>query len=242
MSSTAVRPSSAVIYEIDATLGPLKGGCRPATPRCTPNGPDVEEYRVGGPGLPLLPEPTKPWIVPGPRGARIKEFNHMLSTAEQSYEGTHFVYVKTKWHDGCLDTWIPAADAMHLKLKELNSEWLKLLIADNRALHKPRTGGIEPGEHAALLPDWGALSNQVRGAMAPNRNFTTLDLLTRQRVWDHGDDPKKVKVCQGIDYQSEVDWESAVERTEAVINANNTYRKYGVELEIVRDRLWGRRG
>ena len=257
MSSIPTRPSSGVVYEIDATLGRLLDGRRPSTPRFTPNSLDVEEYRVGGPALPLLPKPSK-----APELDRIVEFNtkclpllneilaqfSIAATVEgrswscelmkEGYYGTHFAFVETKWYDGCLSTWIPAADAMFLKLRELNCGWLKVLIADNRALHKSETGPILLCEHPTLIPEWIPLSKKIVKAMAPNQNFTALGIRTRQKVWDHGEDPKKVRVIVMIDYRSEETWAGAVERMEAVIKGNEVYRENGVEFEIGRTRFF----
>ncbi|KAJ9604796.1 hypothetical protein H2200_010911 [Cladophialophora chaetospira] len=238
-------PSSSDEYVIDENVGILKGGRLPGARQYTTGGLDLEQYRVGGPGLPMLPivvhNKHDPAIITLIKQHGVVYISIRLvriqSRAEPSAKYHPYLLVESDWEQGCMDKWISAADAAWIQLQNYGHKEIKVLIADDRAMKSTITRTIDP-QHPTL-PYWPTMAREIVQAMKPNVTWLTIDLVLRGKSWRTGREADKLKVVILITWNSIESWESVITRIESQISSHELYAKWNVQLEIVRGYLFG---
>ncbi|KAJ9603680.1 hypothetical protein H2200_011866 [Cladophialophora chaetospira] len=205
------RPSSAFrafVVDDHENLGPLKDGRRPGTPRFTPHGLDVEEFRVGGPSLVMQPADylysySKSTALEEKFKTSLQALNRVLRKEgfdKTSRNGRYmrlefaffesqvdldapeevYLFLRQFWSPGCLSRWIHAADLIFLKLHELGLDGFKVLVGDEDYFPVPYSAALKVGD--ALLSNWPEMADRILDAIAPNKTWLSVDLLWRWTV------------------------------------------------------------
>lgn len=162
---------------------------------------------------------------------------NLQSQAQPSAKTHTYVLVIADWTPDCQEIWKAAADALIDEIRELGYGWLKVVIADDRAMFSPRTAGLDSDD--SLTRAWPLLSDEILDAIDPNRSWLTLNLFWRWKEWNHGQDEKKINVVLLIDWNSEEDWDQVISNIKGVIARHPTCRSRNVGLEVIRGYLFG---
>ncbi|OAP54049.1 hypothetical protein AYL99_11583 [Fonsecaea erecta] len=250
--------SSSEEYVHDDVLGDIIKGRIPGTATYTDKGLDIEAYRVGGPELPMLPiryletPEDSTYLFDGHIAGdlvKILEAHSlwpedpdfrlvtMVSQARPNAEPHAYAFMELQWNDGCQPQWIKAADAMRSKLEELGYPWIKVLLADRRAMVTPFSEVISTDD--PLLKTWPVVANKILDVISLKTSWITLDLLRRGKEWAGGKDEEKTKVVLLIRYDAQDFDGPTLQECKSVISGDPLYQQRGVELEVIRGFLVG---